>query len=104
MQRAHKAACLHLQAAQLRRNALYNSKTDGTRYKPSDNVRLHSSVTPKGVSPKNVSPWKGVYTIVQCLNVVTYEIKNTANQKETIVQYDRLKRRPTSSRSTFSTA
>ena len=28
---------------------------------------------------------------VQCLNDVTYKIKNTVNQKETIVHYDRLK-------------
>ena len=91
MQRAHEAARLHLQAAQLRRNALYNSKLHGPRYKPDDNVWLHSSVISKGLSPKLSSPWKGPYTIVQCLNDVTYKIKNTANQKETIVHYDRLK-------------
>ena len=71
MQRAHKAARIQLQAAQLRRTALYNSKLHGIRYKPGDNVWLHSSVTPKGLSPKLSSPWKGPYTIVQCLNDVT---------------------------------
>ena len=49
MQRAHEAASFHLQAAQQRRNALYNSKLHGPRYKPGDNVWLHSSVTPKGL-------------------------------------------------------
>ena len=91
MQRAHEAARIHLQAAQLRRNALYNSKFHGPRYKPGDNVWLHSSVIPKGLSPKLSSPWEGPYKIVQCLEDVTYKIKNTVNQKETIVHYDRLK-------------
>ena len=63
----------------------------GPRYKPGDSFWLHSSVNPKGLSPKLSSPWKGPYTIVQCLNDVTYKIKNTANQKETIVHYDRTK-------------
>ena len=44
-QRAHEAARFHLQASQLRRNALTNSKSHGPRYKPSDSVGLHSSVT-----------------------------------------------------------
>ena len=91
MQRAHEVARLHLQTAQLRRNALYNSKLQCPRYKPGDNVWLHSSVISKGLSPKLSSPWKGPYTIVQCFNDVTYKIKNTVNQKETIVHYDRLK-------------
>ena len=91
MQRAHEVARLHRQAAQLRRNALYNSKLHGPRYKPGDNVWLHSSVISTGLSPKLSPPWKGPYTIVQCLNDVTYKIKNTVNQKETIVHYDRLK-------------
>ena len=38
MQRAHEAARIHLQAAQLRRDALYNCKLHGPRYKPGDNV------------------------------------------------------------------
>ena len=91
MQRAHETARLHLQAAELRRNALYNSKLHGPRCKPGDNVWLHSSVTPKELSPKLSSPRQCPYTIVQCLNDVTYKIKNTANQKESIVHYDRLK-------------
>ena len=91
MQRAHEATRLHLQAAQLRRNALYNSKLHGPRYKPGDNVWLHSAEIPKGLSPNFSSPWKGPYTFVQCLNGVTYKIKNKANQKETIVLYDHLK-------------
>ena len=91
MQRAHEAARFHLQTAQQRRNTLYNSKLHGPRYKPGVNVCLHSSVIPKGLSPKLSSPWKGPYKIVQCLNDVTYEIKNTVNQKETIVHYERLK-------------
>ena len=91
MQRAHKSAHLHLQAAQLRRNALYNSKLHGPRYKPGDHVCLHSPVIPKGLSSKLSTPWKGPYKFVQCLNDVTYKIKNTANQKETIVHVDRLK-------------
>ena len=90
-QRAHEVARLDLQAAQLRRNVLYNSKLHGPRYKPRDNVWLHSSVISKGMSPKLSSPWKGPYTIVQCFNDVTYKMKNTVNQKETIVHYDRLK-------------
>ena len=61
MQRAHEVARLHIQAAQLRRNALYNSKLHGPRYKPGDNVWLHSSVISKGLSPKLSSPWKGPY-------------------------------------------
>ena len=91
MQRAHEAARFHLQTAQLRRNALYNSKLHGPRYKPGDNVWLHSSVIPKRLSPKLSSPWKGPYKIVQCLNDVTYKIKITVNQEETIVHYDRIK-------------
>ena len=91
MQRAHKAARLHFQAALLRRNVLYKSKLHGPRYKPDENVWLHSSVIPKGLSPKFSTPWKGPYTILQCLNDVTYKIKNTADQKETIVRYDRSK-------------
>ena len=88
-QQAHEAARFHLQAAQQRRNALYNSKLHGARYNLGDNVWLHSSVIPKGLSPK--LSWKGPYKIVQCLNDVTYKIKNTVNQKETIVHYDRSK-------------
>ena len=71
MQRAHEAARLHLQAAQLRCNALCNSKTHGPRYKPGDNVSLIASLTPKRVSSKLLSPWKRPYAIVQCLNDVT---------------------------------
>ena len=91
MQRAHEAARFHLQAAQQRRNALCNSKLHGPRYKPGDNVWLHSSVIPKGLSHKLSSPWKGPYKTVLCFNDVTYKIKNTVNQKETNVQYDHLK-------------
>ena len=91
MQHTHEAARLHLQAAQLRRNALYISKTHGPRYEPGDIFWLHSSVNPKGLIPKLSFPWKGPFTNVQCLNDVTYKIKNTAHQKETIVHYDRLK-------------
>ena len=91
MQRAHEAARFHHQAAQQRRNDLYNSKLHGPRYKPGDNVWLQNSVIPEGLSPKISYPWKGPYTILQCLNDVTYKIKSTVNQKETIVHYDRLK-------------
>ena len=82
MQRAHEAARFHLQAGQLRRNVLYNSKTHGPRYKPGDNVWLHSSVTPEGFIPKLSFPWKRPYTIVQCLSDVTYKNKKAANQKD----------------------
>ena len=71
MQRSHEPARVHLLAAQLQRNALCSSKFHGIRNKPCDNVRLHSSVIPKGLSPKLSSPWKNPYTIVQCLNDVT---------------------------------
>ena len=91
MQRAHETARLHLQAAQLRRKALYNSKLHGPRIKPGDNVWLHSSVIPKGLSSKLSSPWKGLYKFLQCLNDVTNKIRNTANRKQTIVHYDRLR-------------
>ena len=91
MQRPHEAARFHLQAAYLRHNALYKPKLRGPRYKPSDNAWLNSSSIPKGLSPKLSSPWKGPYTIVQYLNDVTYKIKTSANQKETIFRYDRLK-------------
>ena len=70
---------------------MYNSKLHGARYKPGDKVWLHSSVTPEGLRPKVSSPWKGPRKILHCLNDVTYEIENTANQKQTIVHYDRLK-------------
>ena len=52
MQRAHEAARLYPLAAQLQRNALYKSKLHSPRYKPGDNVWLHSFVTPKGLIPK----------------------------------------------------
>ena len=91
MQRAHEAARFHHQAAQQRRNALNNCILHGPRYNPGDNVWLHSSVIPRGLSPKFLSPWKSPYTILQCFNDVTYKIKISVNQKETIVQYDRLK-------------
>ena len=51
MQRAHEAARFHLQAAQLRRNALYFSKTHSHRYKPGDSVWLPTSINSKGLSP-----------------------------------------------------
>ena len=38
MQKAHEAARCHLQVTQLRRYALYISKTHGQRYKPVDSV------------------------------------------------------------------
>ena len=47
MQRTHEALCLHLQAAQLRRNALYNSERHGPGDAPGDSVWFHSSVTQK---------------------------------------------------------
>ena len=90
-QRAEEAARLQLQASQLRRSALYISKTHDPRYKPGNSVWLRSSVTHKGLSPKLSSPCRGPFIIVQCLNDVTFNIKNTANQKELIVHYDRLK-------------
>ena len=46
---------------------------------------------PTGLSPKLSSPQKGPFTIVQCLNDVTYKMKSTANQKQTIVHYVHLK-------------
>ena len=71
MQRAHEAARIHLQAAQLRRNALYNSKLLGP--KPGGNVWLHSSVTPKGLSPKLLSlskgPYKKLYSALTTLHI-----------------------------------
>ena len=85
MRRTHEVARLHIQAAQLRRKALYISKTHIPRYKPGAGVLLHSFVTSNGFSPKLSSPWKGPYTPVQCLNDVTFKIKKTANQKKTIV-------------------
>ena len=68
MQRARDTAHLHLQVSQMRRSAVYNSKTHGPRYKPGDKVWLHNSVTPKELSPKLSSPCKGPYTIVECLS------------------------------------
>ena len=79
MQKVHEAARFHLQAAPLRRNALYISELQGPRYKPGDNVWLQSSVLPKRISRKHSSPLKGPYTILHCLNHVTYKIKNIAN-------------------------
>ena len=63
----------------------------GPRHKPGDNVWLDNSVIPNELIPKFSSPWKDPYKILQCLIDVTYKIKNTANQKETILHYDRLK-------------
>ena len=77
MPRAHEAARLHLQAVQLRCNALYISNAHAARYKEGDNVWLHSSVTPKRLSPKLSTSWKSPYTIVECLNGVTYKSKNS---------------------------
>ena len=91
MQRTHTAARRQHQVDQLGRKALNNSETHGPRFKPGDNLWSHSSVTPKGLSPKLSFPWKDPYTIVQCLNDVIYGIKNTANEKETIVHFCCLK-------------
>ena len=42
------------------------------------------------MSRKPSSPWKSPYTIVRCLNNI-WKIKNTANQKDTVVHYDHFK-------------
>ena len=47
METAHKAAGLSLQAAQMQRIALYNSKSNSHIHKQADGVWLHSSVIPR---------------------------------------------------------
>ena len=45
----------------------------------------------KGLSPKPSFLRKSPYTIVQCVNDVTHKVKNTVNQKQTFVVYERSK-------------
>ena len=44
-----------------------------------------------GTTSKIASPWKGPYVIENCLNDVTFRIKEEKSSKQQIVHYDRLK-------------
>ena len=96
----HRAFALvrdNLNKNQRRRNALYNHKVHGPTYREGQEVLLHTPVVPVGQSPKFFSRWRGPYTILKCLNDVSYQIKEVSTGNESVVHYDRLKpfrRRP----------
>ena len=90
-QRAFELVRSHLHQNQTRRNALYNQKVHGPTYENGQKVLLHNPAVSVGQTPKLSSPWRGPYIILDCLNDVTYKIREIATNKESVVHYDRLK-------------
>ena len=90
-QRAFELVRANLNKNQKRRNALYNQRVHGPLYEDGQKVLLHSPAVPVGQTAKFSSPWRGPYVIVQCLNDVTYQIRELSTNKESVVHYDRLK-------------
>ena len=90
-QRAFELVRRNLNEKQKRRNAIYNKKVHGPTYKEGQKVLLYHPAIVVGTTSKFASPWKGPYIIENCLNDVTFRIKEENSSKQQIVHYDRLK-------------
>ena len=90
-QKSYDSARMALHFNQKCRNTVHNRKVHGPTYQLDQKLLLHYPVVPVGKSHKVFSPWKGPYVILQCLNDVTYRIREISTQKELSVHYDQLK-------------
>ena len=90
-QRAFELVRAHLNHNQKRRNALYNQNILGPKYETDQKVLLHNLAFSVDQTSKLSSPWRGPYIILDCLNDVTYKIRQLTTNTESVVHYDRLK-------------
>ena len=90
-QRAFELVRRNLNEKQKRRNAIYNKKVHGPKYKEGQKVLLYHPAIVVGTTSKFASPWKGPYVIEKGLYDVTFRIKEENSSKQQIVHYDRLK-------------
>ena len=90
-QRAFELVRRNLNEKQKRRNAIYNKKFHGPTYKEGQKTLLYHPAIAVGTTSKFASPWKGPYVIENCLNDVTFRIKEENSSKQQMVHYDRLK-------------
>ena len=90
-QRAFELVRRNLNEKQKRRNAIYNKKVHGPTYKEGQKVLLYNPAIAVGTTSKFARPWRGPYIIENCLNDVTFRIKEENSSKQQIVHYDRLK-------------
>ena len=66
-------------------------KVHGPSYKEGQMVLFYHPAIAVGTTSKFASPWKRPYIIENCLNTVTFRIKEENSSKQQIVHYDRLK-------------
>ena len=80
--RAFELVQRNLKKKQKRRNATYNKKVHGPKYKEGQKILLYHPAIAVGTTSKFASPWKRPYVIEKCLNDVTFRIKDENISKQ----------------------
>ena len=90
--KAHELAPEHLKTVQKRQKPYHNAQGTGERFSVGDRVWLFNSATKEGESRKLMSPWVGLFVILDKISDVNYKIglENGLGRKQ-IVHYNRLK-------------
>ena len=91
LEEAHELARRSTGQSSARQKRNYDHRSRGSKYQVGDAVWLFRPQVTKGRSKKLRRPWCGPYTVMTCLDDITFQIRRSANSKPVVVHYDRLK-------------
>ncbi|VDP96090.1 unnamed protein product [Echinostoma caproni] len=92
IERGHRLARLHLQAAQRYQKAYFNHRANQATYRPGERVWLSEPAAPGGVPTKLHRQWKGPFVVQEVLSDRTVRLTLPSRpQWSTVVHINRLK-------------
>lgn len=92
LQDAHEVTREHLQrSAQYQKRNYDHRSATAKKYTIGQAVWYYNTQRKKGVCSKLTSPWRGPYTVVQCINDVTYRIQRNMRSDAFVCHVDNLK-------------
>ena len=83
LQHARKLISDNSDEAKAASKRAYDIKTKARRFAPGEDVLLHFPDPPKGISRKLYIPWRGIYTIIEKTNGLTYKLRKKGSRIKT---------------------